>query len=211
MRGKPRHIPVLAFTRMLRRRAHPSSARSSSHGAKAVLIPPGSPSHRDERQDHHDYLDHAHSGNGGKARRCRRQYGTTCIESVASDAANVYVAKVSSFQLASMDLFAPQVAVLLNITPDHLYWHMTFDAYAEAQERLPPSGRYARHLGYRCGVRCHARLRQRIRRENRTGFFLHTPRLRRRSGLQHDRRMQVRMRHGSVRRHAACRLQRRIR
>lgn len=62
--------------------------------------------------------------------------GTTCIESVASDAADVYVAEVSSFQLASMDLFAPQVAVLLNITPDHLYWHMTFDAYAEAKKNI---------------------------------------------------------------------------
>ncbi|MDO4442643.1 MAG: UDP-N-acetylmuramoyl-L-alanine--D-glutamate ligase [Slackia sp.] len=62
--------------------------------------------------------------------------GNTCIDAVAADAADVYVAEVSSFQLASMDLFAPQVAVLLNITPDHLYWHMTFDAYAEAKKNV---------------------------------------------------------------------------
>ncbi len=62
--------------------------------------------------------------------------GNACIEAVAADAADVYVAEVSSFQLASMELFAPQVAVLLNITPDHLYWHMTFEAYAEAKKNI---------------------------------------------------------------------------
>ncbi|MDO4590945.1 MAG: UDP-N-acetylmuramoyl-L-alanine--D-glutamate ligase [Slackia sp.] len=62
--------------------------------------------------------------------------GNTCIEAVAADAADVFVAEVSSFQLASMELFAPQVAVLLNITPDHLYWHMTFDAYVEAKRNV---------------------------------------------------------------------------
>lgn len=62
--------------------------------------------------------------------------GNTCIEAVAKDAADVYVAEVSSFQLASMSRFAPQVAVLLNITPDHLYWHMTFDAYVEAKKNV---------------------------------------------------------------------------
>lgn len=72
--------------------------------------------------------------------------GTTCIESVAADAADVYVAEVSSFQLASMDLFAPEVAVLLNITPDHLYWHMTFDAYADAKKNI------YRRLGDSCGT-----------------------------------------------------------
>lgn len=62
--------------------------------------------------------------------------GNTCIDAVAADEADVFVAEVSSFQLASMDLFAPEVAVLLNITPDHLYWHMTFDAYAEAKKNV---------------------------------------------------------------------------
>lgn len=62
--------------------------------------------------------------------------GNTCIEAVAKDAADVYVVETSSFQLASMSKFAPQVAVLLNITPDHLYWHMTFDAYVEAKKNV---------------------------------------------------------------------------
>ena len=44
--------------------------------------------------------------------------------------------EASSFQLASCQAFAPEVAVLLNITPDHLYWHMTFEAYAEAKKQV---------------------------------------------------------------------------
>lgn len=32
--------------------------------------------------------------------------------------------------------FGAEVAVLLNITPDHLYWHMTFEAYAEAKKQV---------------------------------------------------------------------------
>lgn len=62
--------------------------------------------------------------------------GNTCIEAVARDEADTYVVETSSFQLASMSLFAPQVAVLLNITPDHLYWHMTFEAYAAAKKNV---------------------------------------------------------------------------
>ncbi|WP_350453980.1 UDP-N-acetylmuramoyl-L-alanine--D-glutamate ligase [Slackia heliotrinireducens] len=62
--------------------------------------------------------------------------GNTCIEAVAEDQATYYVAEVSSFQLASMSKFAPDVAVLLNITPDHLYWHMTFEAYVDAKKSV---------------------------------------------------------------------------
>ena len=62
--------------------------------------------------------------------------GYACIEAVAASAADVYVCEASSFQLASCQKFAPDVAVLLNITPDHLYWHMTFDAYADAKKRV---------------------------------------------------------------------------
>ena len=62
--------------------------------------------------------------------------GNTCIGQVACGGASVYVAEVSSFQLASMVDFAPEAAVLLNITPDHIYWHMTLDAYVEAKKNV---------------------------------------------------------------------------
>lgn len=46
------------------------------------------------------------------------------------------VLEVSSFQLESTKLFHPQIAVILNITPDHLDRHGTFENYAMAKERI---------------------------------------------------------------------------
>ena len=46
------------------------------------------------------------------------------------------VLEVSSFQLESSDLFHPSIAVILNITPDHLDRHGTFENYAMAKERI---------------------------------------------------------------------------
>jgi UDP-N-acetylmuramoylalanine--D-glutamate ligase len=48
----------------------------------------------------------------------------------------VLVAELSSFQIASMHRFAPEIAVLLNITPDHVSWHGSFEAYAQAKYQL---------------------------------------------------------------------------
>ncbi len=45
------------------------------------------------------------------------------------------VAELSSFQLAETRLLRPRAAVLLNVTPDHLEWHGTMEAYAAAKER----------------------------------------------------------------------------
>jgi UDP-N-acetylmuramoylalanine--D-glutamate ligase len=47
-----------------------------------------------------------------------------------------FVAELSSFQLACCSRLHPRVGVLLNITPDHLEWHGTGEAYAAAKERL---------------------------------------------------------------------------
>jgi UDP-N-acetylmuramoylalanine--D-glutamate ligase len=46
------------------------------------------------------------------------------------------VVEVSSFQLEWTGTFAPDVAVLLNVQPDHLDRHGTFDAYRRIKERL---------------------------------------------------------------------------
>ena len=46
------------------------------------------------------------------------------------------VLEVSSFQLESTELFHPQIAVILNITPDHLDRHGSFENYALAKERI---------------------------------------------------------------------------
>lgn len=46
------------------------------------------------------------------------------------------VAEVSSFQLHLVKEFHPRVAVLLNITPDHIDWHGSMAAYAADKTRI---------------------------------------------------------------------------
>ncbi|MGH9514796.1 MAG: UDP-N-acetylmuramoyl-L-alanine--D-glutamate ligase [Terriglobales bacterium] len=48
----------------------------------------------------------------------------------------VIVLEVSSFQLETITSFRPRVAVVLNVTPDHLDRHRTFAAYVHAKARI---------------------------------------------------------------------------
>ena len=46
------------------------------------------------------------------------------------------VAEISSFQLETIESFRPEIGVLLNLTPDHLDRHGTFEEYARAKMRM---------------------------------------------------------------------------
>ena len=46
------------------------------------------------------------------------------------------ICEASSFQLEDTDAFAPEAAVLLNLEPDHLDRHGTYDAYVAAKLRI---------------------------------------------------------------------------
>ncbi|HZU32506.1 MAG TPA: UDP-N-acetylmuramoyl-L-alanine--D-glutamate ligase [Candidatus Angelobacter sp.] len=46
------------------------------------------------------------------------------------------VLEISSFQLESIEQFCPWIAAILNITPDHLDRHHTFQAYVDAKARI---------------------------------------------------------------------------
>ncbi len=46
------------------------------------------------------------------------------------------VLELSSFQLETTERFRPQIAVVLNVTPDHLDRHGTFENYTVAKERI---------------------------------------------------------------------------
>jgi UDP-N-acetylmuramoylalanine--D-glutamate ligase len=48
----------------------------------------------------------------------------------------VIVLEVSSFQLETIQTFRPKVAVVLNVTPDHLDRHRTLEAYVNAKARI---------------------------------------------------------------------------
>ncbi len=57
-----------------------------------------------------------------------------CVDQM--NAGTVTVAELSSFQLELTDKFRPNIAVLLNLTPDHLDRHKTFEAYTAAKARI---------------------------------------------------------------------------
>ncbi len=48
----------------------------------------------------------------------------------------ITVAEVSSFQLETIEKFRPEIGILLNLTPDHLDRHTSFEEYAAAKMRL---------------------------------------------------------------------------
>lgn len=63
--------------------------------------------------------------------------GTPLLSLVeTSTDSSVTVAEVSSFQLETIEAFRPEVGVLLNLTPDHLDRHASFDEYAAAKMRM---------------------------------------------------------------------------
>ncbi len=63
--------------------------------------------------------------------------GTALSQQVgASTPETLHVVETSSFQLEGTDAFHPWIAVLLNLSADHLDRHPTFDAYADAKARI---------------------------------------------------------------------------
>src|SRR6202453_458056 len=63
--------------------------------------------------------------------------GVPVIEMVDQSAAGTWsVLEVSSFQLETTESFHPRVAIILNITPDHLDRHGTFENYVAMKEKI---------------------------------------------------------------------------
>ena len=68
---------------------------------------------------------------------CVGNIGTLATAQVPSRAeGSWFVAELSSFQLAGTSRLHPHVAVLLNITPDHLAWHGSHEAYVAAKAKV---------------------------------------------------------------------------
>jgi UDP-N-acetylmuramoylalanine--D-glutamate ligase len=76
------------------------------------------------------------SAGGGKA-LVGGNIGTPAISLVESSANDMWlVLEISSFQLETIESFHPKIAVVLNVTPDHLDRHYTFENYAAAKARI---------------------------------------------------------------------------
>ena len=52
------------------------------------------------------------------------------------DSKRVYILEISSFQMEFIEKFHPYISIFLNISPDHLDRHKTFDNYLAAKLRL---------------------------------------------------------------------------
>ena len=84
---------------------------------------------------------------GGYESQVGGNIGTPAISLVPEATDDTYnVLEVSSFQLETIQTFHPEIAVVLNVTPDHLDRHGSFDQYLAAKERVfenQTSGDYA--------------------------------------------------------------------
>ena len=93
--------------------------------------------HRHEREDDRDRVARPRLRGGrdaGRRRRQRRDAARFARRRLDPEA--TVVCECSSFQLEDSVAFAPEVAVLLNFSPDHLDRHGTLDAYLDAKLRI---------------------------------------------------------------------------
>lgn len=58
------------------------------------------------------------------------------IEAILDPAVEMFVVEASSFRLEFTDTFRPVVGTWLNLSPDHLDWHPTFEHYADAKFKM---------------------------------------------------------------------------
>lgn len=72
----------------------------------------------------------------GKRSLAGANLGTPALDLLTEEAPDFYVLELSSFQLQRTPRLPAKVAVLLNISPDHLDWHATVDEYRAAKYRI---------------------------------------------------------------------------
>ncbi len=62
--------------------------------------------------------------------------GVPALDLLAEEEPDFYVLELSSFQLQRTQKLPAKVAVLLNVTPDHLDWHASEEEYRESKYRV---------------------------------------------------------------------------
>ena len=64
---------------------------------------------------------------------CGGNIGVPALDLLAKPTPDFYVLEVSSFQLETVDSFAPRIAALLNVSPDHMDRYACFEDYVAAK------------------------------------------------------------------------------
>ncbi len=72
----------------------------------------------------------------GKSAPACGNIGVPILDYLEGKKHDYLVVEVSSFQLHYTRLFAPQVGVWLNLTPDHVDWHGSLEEYVKAKNKL---------------------------------------------------------------------------
>lgn len=65
-----------------------------------------------------------------------KEFSADFFDENTIDENTIIVVEVSSYQLEFIDTFKPNVAIILNITPDHLKYHKTFENYVKAKLKI---------------------------------------------------------------------------
>ena len=73
---------------------------------------------------------------GGREVLAGGNLGEPALDLLSQDQPDVYVLELSSFQLHRTQNIPAQVAVLLNVSPDHLDWHTDENEYRQAKYRV---------------------------------------------------------------------------
>ncbi|MDR1427521.1 MAG: UDP-N-acetylmuramoyl-L-alanine--D-glutamate ligase, partial [Bifidobacteriaceae bacterium] len=78
--------------------------------------------------------------------------GRPLVEVATDPTYGAFACELSSFQLHFTHSLAPVGAALLNLAPDHLDWHQSFEAYAMAKARIANGARRAVIVGEEPGL-----------------------------------------------------------
>jgi len=92
-----------------------------------------------ETDDHHESVSHSQQMPGADEEEDLQPLtvqAPAVLSAMARVLPQVWVLELSSFQLDSSEGFEPTAATVLNVTQDHLDWHDSMHAYADAKARI---------------------------------------------------------------------------
>ena len=80
-------------------------------------------------------MEHIINSSGKKAIACGN-IGLPIIEAMQNKNIDYFVTEMSSFQIYYSPTLSCDIAICLNITPDHLEWHLNYENYIKAKIKL---------------------------------------------------------------------------